>query len=228
MTSSQDPKHLRAHLADHTQSYSGFTIKWASLPWEVNEAQALRRRVFCEEQRLFERDDLDVLDQRATVDTSTDQQARILVALGSLCGWHEQIVATVRIHQEAPGVWYGSRLAVDKHFRRQGKLGASLIKLAVSSAYALGCECFLANVQLQNQALFERLHWQRIGSNVVRDQEHALMQANLDFYPPFTTPYSGFIVRNQHRRRPQKELAPNLLLPMQELEGSGQIGAQSL
>lgn len=190
----------------HALPYSGYTIKWASLAWEISEAQALRRRVFCEEQQLFESDDLDVLDH-----VNTKQRAINLVALGSLCGWHEEVVATVRIHQEAPGVWYGSRLAVEKKFRRQGQLGASLIKLAVSSAHALGCNLFLANVQLQNESLFTRLHWQRIGTNVLRDQEHALMRADLDFYPPCRTPYSGFMVRGRGARTSTAELAPSLL-----------------
>ncbi|MEX1668352.1 MSMEG_0567/Sll0786 family nitrogen starvation N-acetyltransferase [Zhongshania guokunii] len=208
--------------------YSGYTIKWASLPWEIAEAQALRRRVFCEEQGLFEDHDLDALDAISSDLKTGEQQARTLVALGSLCGWHEQVVATVRIHQEAPGVWYGSRLAVDRDFRRQGQLGASLIKLAVSSAHALACNCFLANVQLQNETLFKRLHWQRIGNNIVRDQEHALMQANLDYYPPFHTPYSGFMVRNRRVRSSSAELAPSLLsLQSRQFANTLRVGDQA-
>ena len=77
----------------HALPYSGYTIKWASLAWEISEAQALRRRVFCEEQQLFESDDLDVLDH-----VNTKQRAITLVALGSLCGWHEEVVALSLIH----------------------------------------------------------------------------------------------------------------------------------
>ncbi|QQD17213.1 GNAT family N-acetyltransferase [Spongiibacter nanhainus] len=182
--------------------YTGYTIKWASAPWEVDAAHDLRRRVFCGEQGLFVDDDIDAVDR----------QAQVLVALGSVCGCPQEVVATVRIHQEAPGTWYGSRLAVDSAYRRQGQLGASLIKLAVSSAHALGCECFLANVQLRNEPLFRRLHWRRIGSNWVCGQEHALMQADLRRYPPIDKPYQGFMVCNRRpSRRAAGELFPSLL-----------------
>ncbi|GGO85337.1 hypothetical protein GCM10011348_33630 [Marinobacterium nitratireducens] len=181
-------------------AYSEYTIKWASLPWEADEAYALRRRVFCEEQSLFEQDDRDL----------TDQSAQLLVALGGHGGWHEQVVGTVRIHEEEPGIWYGSRLAVDPAFRTQGYLGATLIKLAVSSAHALGCHCFLARVQEQNETLFRRLHWQRIGEQIVRNRPHVVMQADLDHYPPCHTPYGGFVLRGRNRRV-DTEIAPQLL-----------------
>jgi hypothetical protein len=32
---------------------ASFTIKWTTLPWEVNEAYKLRRAVFCIEQGIF-------------------------------------------------------------------------------------------------------------------------------------------------------------------------------
>lgn len=181
--------------------YGGYTIKWANLPWEVEAAQALRRRVFCEEQGLFDDDDGDAVDR----------QAQVLVALGSVCGCPQEVVATVRIHQEAPGTWYGSRLAVEGAYRRQGQLGASLVKLAVSSARALGCDCFLANVQLRNEVLFRRLHWQRIGSNWLCGREHALMQADLRRYPPIDKPYQGFVVCNRRTPGQPGDLLPSLL-----------------
>lgn len=181
-------------------AYSEYTIKWASLDWEANEAYALRRRVFCDEQSLFEHDDRDL----------TDQSAQLLVALGGHGGWHEQVVGTVRIHEEEPGIWYGSRLAVDPAFRTQGYLGATLIKLAVSSAHALGCRCFLARVQSQNETLFRRLHWTRIGEENVRGLPHVIMQADLGHYPPCHTPFGGFVLRGRNRRS-TAEIAPGLL-----------------
>ncbi len=36
-------------------------------------------------------------------------------------------------------MWWGSRLAVDSDFRRIGAIGATLIRLAVCSAHAMGC-----------------------------------------------------------------------------------------
>ncbi|SEF86853.1 MSMEG_0567/Sll0786 family nitrogen starvation N-acetyltransferase [Marinobacterium lutimaris] len=188
-------------------AYSEYTIKWASLDWEANEAYALRRRVFCDEQSLFEQDDRDL----------TDQSAQLLVALGGHGGWHEQVVGTVRIHEEEPGIWYGSRLAVDPAFRTQGYLGATLIKLAVSSAHALGCRCFLARVQSQNETLFRRLHWARIGEESVRDLPHVIMQADLSHYPPCHTPFGGFVLRARNRRS-TAEIAPGLLELTRALE----------
>ncbi|MCV6610787.1 MAG: GNAT family N-acetyltransferase [Amphritea sp.] len=180
--------------------YSEYTIKWASLDWETREALALRQRVFCDEQSLFENDDRDI----------ADQNAQLLVALGGHGGWHEQVVGTVRIHEEAPGIWYGSRLAVDRLFRTQGYLGATLIKLAVSSAHARGCCCFMARVQAQNEVLFKRLNWNRVGEEVVRGLPHVIMQADLSHYPPCSTPYSGFVLRGRNRKN-VNEIAPQLL-----------------
>jgi putative N-acetyltransferase (TIGR04045 family) len=179
--------------------YSEYTVKWVTLPWEANEAYALRRRVFCAEQELFEEDDRDEIDDRA----------QLLVVLGGIGGWHEQVVGTVRIHQESPGLWYGSRLAVDPAFRTQGHLGATLIKLAVSSAHALGCRQFLAHVQAQNEVLFRRLHWLRLGEEMIRNRPHVIMEAQLAHYPPCADPRSGFVVRSRGRRNID-ELAPCL------------------
>lgn len=189
----------------HPAFYSGYTIKWADLPWEHDQAYALRRQVFCQEQALFDGDDRDAIDD----------QAQLLVALGDLAGWHDQLVGTVRIHQAQPGVWWGSRLAVDQHFRRQGQIGSTLIRLAVSSAHALGCQQFLAHVQLQNEALFQRLHWSTQGEVVIHGQAHAVMQADLDYYPPCATPYSGFVARS---RLPKVPAIGDAWLHMQRIE----------
>ena len=83
---------------------------------------ALRRQVFCEEQGLFGDDDRDAIDDYAIP----------IVALSMLGVAADQVVGTVRIHEEAPGVWCGSRLAVDRDYRRIGAIGATLIRLAVS------------------------------------------------------------------------------------------------
>ena len=164
---------------------SEFRIKWTTLDWEADEAYKLRRAVFCIEQGIFVGDDRDEIDERA-------QQ---LVAVSCLAGIPEQVVGTVRIHQEAPGVWYGSRLAVHAAFRRHGKIGATLIRLAVTSAHALGCETFLAHVQSQNVPLFQALHWDALEQEMVHGRSHHLMQAQLGHYPPCTAPRSGFVTQ---------------------------------
>ena len=161
----------------------GYQIKWATDPWEVAGAMALRRDVFCAEQGLFDASDRDAIDEVATP----------IVALSSFVVATDAVVGTVRIHEEAPGVWWGSRLAVAQSHRRVGALGASLIRLAVSSAHARGCTRFLAHVQAQNGPLFRRLRWRTLEEIELRGHPHLKMEADLAFYPPFETPQIGFL-----------------------------------
>lgn len=181
-------------------NYSDYTIKWATLPWEQRQALALRHSVFCLEQSLFSHSDLDEFDERA----------QLLVAVGSLAGMHDEVVGTVRIHQTEPGVWQGSRLAVAAPFRGHSALVAGLIRLAVGSARGLGCERFLATVQARNQALFRRLHWHSLGSGLVCDRPHVMMQADLSRYPLHHSPRSGLVVRAATLNI-DHDLAPDLL-----------------
>lgn len=170
-----------APRADHA-----FRIQWASLPWMQREALALRRQVFCEEQRVFDRDDQDAIDMQPGT--------RTLVACSTLAGLPDEVVGTVRIHEESPGTWWGSRLAVAVPWRRHALLGTGLIRLAVSSAHARGCRDFLAHVQMQNVPLFERLHWRQDGGADLHGLPHALMRADLRQYPPCHTPEAGFVL----------------------------------
>jgi putative N-acetyltransferase (TIGR04045 family) len=173
---------------------SEFRIKWTTLDWEADQAYKLRRAVFCIEQGIFIGDDRDEIDARA-------QQ---LVAVSCVAGMPEQVVGTVRIHksenQNAPTVWFGSRLAVHAAFRRHGKIGATLIRLAVSSAHALGCETFLAHVQSQNVPLFKAMHWDVLAEEMLLGRPHHLMKAQLDAYPPCVAPYGGFVTQAQSLR----------------------------
>ncbi|MBY5610472.1 histone acetyltransferase [Rhizobium leguminosarum] len=161
---------------------SEFQVKFATSAWERSQAHALRRAVFCEEQQIFERDDRDAIDDHAIP----------IVALSMLGIAADQLVGTVRIHQAEPGLWWGSRLAVHQDFRKIGALGATLIKLAVSSANAIRCHTFLANVQVQNGLLFRRLHWDVIEEFEVYGKPHLRMKADLAYYPPCATPEAGF------------------------------------
>lgn len=176
----------------HDFTPSEFRIKWTTLDWEADQAHALRRAVFCIEQGIFVGDDRDDIDSRA-------QQ---LVALSCVAGMPEQVVGTVRIHEETPtsGVWFGSRLAVHAAFRRHGRIGATLIRLAVSSAHALGCRTFLAHVQSQNVPLFQAMHWDVLAEEMLLGWPHHLMQAQLDAYPPCVAPYGGFVTHGQSSR----------------------------
>src|SRR5229473_467342 len=137
------------------------------LPSEYREAAALRRQVFCHEQRIFSGDDRDAIDDVAIT----------LVAISSFAVVAQEVVGTVRIHQAEPGVWWGSRLAVAADYRRIGALGTSLIRLAVSSAHARGCRRFLAHVQAQNALLFQRLHWTTLAEVELHGRLHHHMEA---------------------------------------------------
>ncbi|WP_172229989.1 MSMEG_0567/Sll0786 family nitrogen starvation N-acetyltransferase [Mesorhizobium sp. NZP2077] len=161
-------------------------VKFAIWPWEREGAARLRRAVFCDEQGIFDGDDRDAIDDRAVT----------IVALSDQCGWDDEVVGTVRIHSgDAPGEWWGSRLAVCKEYRRQAGLGTSLIRLAVSSAHAQGATRFLANVQSRNVLLFQRLHWTSLGETSFHGHPHHHMQADLSFYPPILDGATGFVTR---------------------------------
>jgi putative N-acetyltransferase (TIGR04045 family) len=163
-----------------------FRIQWADGAWMQAEARALRRQVFCAEQGLFGDDDHDAVDDLPST--------RSLVALACWGGQPDAVLGTVRIHEAAPGLWWGSRLAVRRDWRRHAQLGTGLIRLAVGSAHALGCSEFLAHVQAQNVALFERLRWQVLDRMQVHDRPHALMRAGLAAYPPCHRPYTGYVL----------------------------------
>lgn len=177
----------------YPESYSDFTIKWASLDWERAQALELRRQVFCIEQGLFTRDDRDEIDDHA----------QCLVAVANHGGWPDKVIGTVRIHAYEKDVWWGSRLAVDKAFRYQSGIGAALIRLAVGSARGLECQEFFAQVQDQNEALFRKLNWQSHYKLTVRERPHVMMQAQLCQFPVCKRPYSGYVLRGQPTQIPE-------------------------
>ena len=159
-----------------------FRLKYATERWEMDGAATLRRRVFCEEQKIFDNHDRD----------ATDDTAIHLVALSTMAVLADEVVGTVRIHENEPGIWYGSRLAVDRRYRRVGALGAALIKLAVCSANSIGCTRFYGNIQAQNELMFRRLAWQRVAAIDLHGQPHVLMQADLAAYPALANAPEGF------------------------------------
>lgn len=164
-----------------------YLVKFATEAWELRQMRQLRKDVFCEEQGVFQDDDSDAIDATATP----------IVAIACMGGLPNQVVGTVRIHQPEPGVWWGSRLAVAADYRKQGHLGAALIRLAVSSAHAQGCHTFLAQVQSRNASLFRRLRWRTLEEIQLHGRPHHLMQAELGWYPPYAEGETGFIVTNR-------------------------------
>ena len=163
-----------------------FRVKWAATSWEREQAWALRRAVFCAEQGIFPGDDRDAIDEHA----------QLIVALSCVGGALDAVVGTVRIHEQSPGRWWGSRLAVHAAFRHHGRIGATLIRLAVSSAHARGCHEFFAHVQSQNAPMFQRLHWRSLQRETLHGRPHDLMQADLAHYAPCETPDAGFVTRS--------------------------------
>jgi len=160
-----------------------YRVKFATEAWERREAAALRRKVFCDEQRIFVADDRDAIDNHAIP----------IVAISSFAVASQEVVGTVRIHEAKPGVWWGSRLAVAPDYRRVSALGKSLIQLAVSSAHARGCRRFFAHVQSQNAPMFARLHWYSIEEVLLHGRPHHFMRADLNHYPPIADAETGFM-----------------------------------
>ena len=149
-----------------------YRIEAARHGWQIAGCLALRRRVFCFEQKIFENDDCDEIDKNCL----------LLAASSCMFGHEDEVVGTVRIHQPEPGLWWGSSLAVAIPFHRVGGLGAALIRLAVGTAKAQGAAIFLAHVQAQNVKLFEAMDWRRLDEKLIHGRPHFLMAADLAAY----------------------------------------------
>lgn len=162
---------------------SEYRVKFATEAWERREAAALRRKVFCDEQKIFSGDDRDGIDAIAIT----------IVAVSSFAIAPQEVVGTVRIHEAEPGIWWGSRLAVAAGYRRISALGTSLIRLAVGSAHARRCTRFYANVQAQNAPMFRHLHWHTMEEIVLHGRPHHVMRADLGKYPPIADAETGFL-----------------------------------
>jgi putative N-acetyltransferase (TIGR04045 family) len=140
--------------------------------WELTAYHRLRRRIFCDEQHLFDADDRD----------DTDERSIPLVAVARVAGIPDQVIGVVRIWQDEPGQWWGGRLGTHPDHRRDGTIGPGLIRLAVRTACDRGCQRFQAAVQPRNVGLFERLNWRAVGGVNRCGIPHALMEADLDSY----------------------------------------------
>lgn len=138
----------------------------AAGPADLEAHLAVRRRVFVEEQGLFDGSDRDERDDRPGT-------VHLLAALGgTVCG-------AVRLYPLADDearrfdlagrrgpwrgtVWQGDRLAVLPEFRRDN-VGTPLVRLAVASAAAAGGGLMVARIQVRNVRFFERLGWHVVG-----------------------------------------------------------------
>ncbi|GAC1607860.1 MAG: GNAT family N-acetyltransferase [Mycobacteriales bacterium] len=126
--------------------------------------RALRREVFVDEQGIFASSDADDVDD--------DPRTVVLVTRDA----DGTVLAGVRLGPVLPGRdlgwWAGSRLAVCKQARRAAGLGSALVRAACAHAEAAGALRFEATIQPQNEELFHRLGWQRVGATTVAGQPH--------------------------------------------------------
>ncbi|SEN89501.1 MSMEG_0567/Sll0786 family nitrogen starvation N-acetyltransferase [Palleronia pelagia] len=166
-----------------------FLIRQATRPWEIGGAASLRHRTFVTEQGIFPDHDRDEIDKVALP----------LVAISTMASEADEVVGTVRIHEADPQVWWGSRLAVAPGYRRVGRLGAELVRLAVGTAHGRGCKLFLAFVQMQNVPLFEKLNWTSLGERDLHGHPHMKMRADLAAYPPIEDPARGWMALTNRR-----------------------------
>jgi putative N-acetyltransferase (TIGR04045 family) len=170
------------HLAPQSRFLQSYRICAAAEPWMQAGAAALREQVFVQEQGVFTGHDRDAIDEIALP----------LVAIAEDAAGGPRVAGTVRIHESAPGIWWGSRLAVAPEWRRVGRLGAELIRLAVGTARARGAVEFHAHVQQQNVVLFRRLHWAVAAEVDLHGRPHAHMLASLAHYTPIPEPVAGW------------------------------------
>ncbi|AZL61431.1 GNAT family N-acetyltransferase (plasmid) [Tabrizicola piscis] len=170
------------HLTPQSEFLQSYRICAAAEPWMQAGAAALRERVFVQEQGLFAGHDRDAIDDMALP----------LVAIAEDAAGGPRVAGTVRIHEPTPGIWWGSRLAVAPEWRRVGKLGSELIRLAVGTARARGAVEFHALVQEQNVVLFRRLHWAVEAKVDLHGRPHAHMLASLAHYAPIKDPVAGW------------------------------------
>lgn len=129
-------------------------------PGDLALHHEIRRRVFVEEQRIFDGDDADHHDgDRATI--------RVLALCGDVAGGAVRLYPLVDPEAAAaePGLWKGDRLAVLPSFRRCG-LGAPLVRFAVRTAGELGGRTMIAHIQPPNVGFFEHLGWHQVGEPV--------------------------------------------------------------
>ena len=166
-----------------------------NIPSDALQLQAyykIRKSIFCDEQSLFQKSDVDKHDRIAIP----------IIAINHYLGLPDEVVGVVRIYENSNREWFGGRLGVITKYRsfsnyicphlfkaldastlHHKSLAAGLIYRAVSLANYVGCDKFSAHVQEQNVKLFKRLHWHIIDSIHLYGIAHYLMEADLTAYP---------------------------------------------
>lgn len=140
-------------------------IKLALGKKDVEEAFAIRREVFVNEQKMFKKTDRDKYDD---------------IAQHLICIINGEIAGTVRIFPAKGGrSWIGGRLALKKKYRGTSG-GMMLVKAAMELAKKKECRHFYATIQKQNISFFKRLGWKQVGSLFIyKGFKHVIMEAML-------------------------------------------------
>ena len=137
---------------------------------ELSLHHEIRRRVFVEEQGVFDGSDGDDHDN----DPAT---VRILGLCGAVAGGAVRCyplrhapsggegLDPGQLGQLGPGLWKGDRLAVLPSFRHNG-LGGPLVRFAVRTAAEAGGRTMVAHIQPSNVGFFKRLGWYPVGEPV--------------------------------------------------------------
>ena len=162
-------------------------IKIVAEDWERRQYYRLREATFRDEQQLL-KEDRDEYDFKALG----------IVAIGQMFGEPDRVIGAVRIFPDGKHTWWGGRLCVDPLYRHHHAIGKALINAAVSTAKQLGCQQFLATVQQQNVAYFEKLHWGSLDARIVADIPHMLMQADIAHYPLQHTKLLAYSQHSSH------------------------------
>ncbi|MEM6691083.1 MAG: MSMEG_0567/Sll0786 family nitrogen starvation N-acetyltransferase [Planctomycetota bacterium] len=172
------------------------SIRFAEKDWELSSARRIRREVFVSEQGIFSDDDKDRFDAVAlnliAVFPCVEINPTTLQAGNTAA---EEVMGTVRIHggrfpdKAVPSssherVWWGSRLAVAAERRGFVTAATGLIRTAVASAVALGCDRFFAHIQPANRRLFKRVGWREIELVEFENRSHWLVEADLSQFDP--------------------------------------------
>ncbi|GIM90850.1 MSMEG_0567/sll0787 family protein [Paractinoplanes toevensis] len=129
---------------------------------------ALRRRVFVDEQGLFDLHDRDGRDD--------DPRTVVLVARSA----RGELLGGVRVGPAGDGPdigwWQGGRLVVDPAARGTLGIGPALVRAACAYAESAGALRFDATVQRRNEPMFRRLGWQPVRHVAVAGRPHTLMR----------------------------------------------------
>jgi putative N-acetyltransferase (TIGR04045 family) len=130
---------------------------------ELSACFAIRRKIFVDEQQLFDGTDRDDHDPEA-------------VHIGAF--FNDRIIGTVRVYAGDSGIWWGGRLAVVKRFR--GRAGKLLVQKAMEIVRTKNACCFRAYIQAENVNFFKSLGWKPVGDGAVyHGKPHQLMEAAL-------------------------------------------------